>query len=449
MKIEPSSYKDTDAFVYTENGEIYRKLSPNYLNTYEQFIKSGLYNELLNNHLIVEHQQISSDTIKPEKVFISYPWEWCFQQIKDAAIATLKIQKIALSYNMTLKDANCFNIQFKYNKPVLIDTSSFEIYVEGKPWVAYRQFCENFLAPLALMSYVDNDMTSLFLSNINGIPLELTSKLLPIKTKLNFGLFMHIHMHAKMQKRCANNYKSIENIKVSKQQQLFLIESLKDAINSIKSPAMNSEWSKYYKNTNYSDAAFEEKIKIIDEYRKFVNPQRVLDLGANTGVFSRIFSKNNAVVFSLDIDKMAVQQNYIQAKKEKDENLIPLVFNLASPSPSVGWCNKERKTMDERLENIDLTLALALIHHLRITYNIPLKQIANYLSKVSKYLIIEFIDKQDSKVQQMLKNRKDIFDDYTEQEFEDIFCKYYRILKKTTPQNTKRIIYLMEVISEE
>ena len=398
---EESSFKDPDAGVFVENGVYIRKIYERYRPEYEKLMQSGLYENLTAAHLLVKHEEIRRGedciVIKPEQVFVSYPWEWCFSQLKDAALATLKIQQTALEFDMSLKDANCFNIQFLNNKPLLIDTSSFENYEEGSAWVAYRQFCENFIAPLALMAYTDLNLNGLFLMNINGIPLELTSKLLPFKTKFNLNLFTHIHLHCRMQNKYSDNSKKVTNIKISKMQLQNIIKNLQSTVESI-----------------------------------------------NTGIFSRIFSDNGSKVIAFDIDKMAIEKNYLKIKHDKETNIFPLVSDLSNPSPSLGWANKERKSLSQRASNVDLILALALIHHLRFTCNIPFENMAEYFSSISRYMIIEFVDKQDSKVQKMLLNRKDVFDDYTQENFESVFGKHYNFIKKEKISDTARTLYLME-----
>ncbi len=445
---EEASFKDPDARVFIENGNYVRKIYKRYITEYKKLMNSGLYNELTSKNLLVKHEEIKLEdnciTIKPEQVFISYPWEWCFSQLKDAALATLKIQQIALDYNMSLKDANCFNIQFLDNKPILIDTSSFETYIEGTPWVAYKQFCENFIAPLALMAYTDLNLNGLFLLNINGISLELAAKLLPFKTKFNLNLFTHIHLHSKMQNKYSENSKKITNIKINKQQLKNILNNLQTTVENINLPKYKTEWENYYNFTNYTEKSFDEKYNIINKFRSMISPKNVWDFGSNTGIFSRIFSNNGAKVTAFDIDKMAIEKNYLKIKKDNEKNIFPLIFDLANPSPSLGWANKERKNLIQRAKNIDLILALALIHHLRFTYNIPLENVAEYFCNISKYLIIEFVDKKDSKVQKMLLNRKDIFDDYTKENFETVFEKYYKILNKERISDTERTLYLME-----
>ncbi len=153
--------------------------------------------------LLIKHEEIESEkstfpnvflSIRPSQIpFISYPYEWSFSQLKDAALLTLNIQNIALEYNMSLKDASAYNVQFNDGKPIFIDTLSFEKYKANQPWVAYQQFCEHFLAPLVLMSRVDMRLNKLLCTNIDGIPIEIASKLLPITTYFKFGLLAHVH----------------------------------------------------------------------------------------------------------------------------------------------------------------------------------------------------------------------------------------------------------------
>ena len=213
-EISPGSFRDRSGFVFLSEGQLLRQINKDYASTYDQIISSGLYSELIGKHFLIEHEEVSinnalsSDAykvIKPRLIpFICYPYEWCFSAYKNAALLTLKIQKTAFEYGMTLKDASAYNIQFIDCKPILIDTLSFERYNEGEPWVAYRQFCQHFLAPLSLMSYKDIRLSQLMRVFIDGLPLDLVSGLLPFRTKTKFYLLSHIHLHSKAQTRYAN-----------------------------------------------------------------------------------------------------------------------------------------------------------------------------------------------------------------------------------------------------
>lgn len=445
---ETSSFKDMDAQVFVSENKVYRKIFKSYKNTYSKLMESGLYNRLQELGLLIPHREIESSEdciiIEPENVFISYPWEWCFSQIKDAALATLEIQKIALEYNMSLKDANFFNIQFRNNKPVLIDTTSFEEYTEGEPWYAYRQFCENFLTVLSLMSLVDFRLRDLIISNLDGIPLDLASKLLPFRTRFNPGLFMHIHMHSKFQNKYSDNQKKINTGKISKEQLKIFIDNLYSVVSGINPPASKTEWGEYYNSTNYSDESFEIKKNLVKSFVDYVKPSVSIDFGANNGEFSRLIAESCGKVLSLDIDETAVEYNYNKAKQNREQNIIPLVYDILNPSPAVGFENKERKDLVTRTGRVNLVCALALVHHLRIGGNIPFEKQAEFFNTYGKFLIIEYVAKNDSKVEGLLLNRKDVFEDYTLESFENGFSKYYKILKKENIQNTQRTLYLME-----
>jgi ribosomal protein L11 methylase PrmA len=382
--------------------------------------------------------------LEPEVIpFISYPYEWSFNQLKDAALVTLQIQKMALKYGMCLKDASAYNIQFRNGKPILIDILSFEKYQEGKPWVAYKQFCEHFLAPLALMAYKDIRLNQLLKIYIDGIPLNLATKLLPLRSWLRFPLLLHIHLHARSQKYLLNKNINVDKRTFSKKSLLSLIDSLESAISKLKWEPEKTEWSEYYKDTNYSQEAMFHKKKLVDDYIEEVKPNIVWDLGANIGIFSRIASNKGIYTVSFDSDPSVVEKSYLQVKNYKERNILPLCVDLTNPSPSIGWSNKERLSLIER-GPCDLALMLGLIHHIAISNNVPLIQIADFLSQICRYLIIEFVPKDDSQVQRLLRFRKDIFHDYDEKNFEIAFLNYFSILKREKIVDSKRTIYLMK-----
>lgn len=418
-------------------------------------LKSGLYKKLTSLNLLIAHQEIRGrqksgaayKIIRPEQIpFISYPYEWCFSMLKDAALLTLEIQKIAMEYDMGLKDASAFNIQFQEGKPILIDTLSFEKYEAGKPWIAYKQFTEHFLAPLTLMSMTDvrlNRLSSLF---IDGVPLDLTSRLLPFRSKLKPSLLLHIHAHAKGQKSFSEKKLSSKQIRsFSRQAFLGLLDNLESVIRGLSWKPKGTEWADYT-NTgfhNYEDTALQQKAEIIRKFIKKTKPKTVWDLGANTGRFSRIAAENGAFVISFDFDYGALEKNYLEVVSKKEKNILPLFLDLTNPTPAIGWANEERLSLFKR-GPADLSLSLALIHHLSISKNIPLNFVASLFSQISKNLIIEFVPKEDSQVQRLLLNREDIFVDYNREGFEDAFKEFFNIREALSIPQSKRIIYLME-----
>ena len=419
-------------------------------------MNSGLYDRLVEAGLLIPHAEIDAlspqqdsgtlyKIIRPEVVpFISYPYEWCFSQLKHAALATLEIQQTALDFGMCLKDSSAYNIQFKDCAPVLIDTLSFEKYSEGRPWVAYRQFCQHFLAPLSLMSQKDVRLSQLFRVHIDGIPLDLASALLPARSRLKFGLLSHIHFHAKSQKQYADKPVSAEKMrKVSRLGLTAIIDSLSSTIGKLQWKPRGTEWADYYEDINYSSEAFDRKRKCVSEFLDEARPKNLWDIGANTGVFSRIAGSKGIPTISLDIDPSAVEKNYLECINSKEKKVLPLLLDLTNPSPAIGWENLERMSLLDRAP-ADAALALALIHHLAISNNVPLAMLAAFFAGICNWLIIEFVPKADSQVQRLLRSREDIFPGYTQERFETEFGRHFQVCQKRGIAGSDRTLYLMK-----
>jgi len=450
--LESSSFRDPNGFIFFLNNEPYRQINKKSQQDFDFLLSSGLYQKLTKEEMLIPHKEVplglvpnsnAYKIIKPQPIpFISYPYEWSFGQLKDAALLTLEIQEIALKHNMVLKDASAYNIQFIGYKPIFIDTLSFEKYREGEPWIAYRQLCQHFLAPLCLMAKKDPRLNILMRDFIDGIPLDLTSKILPWVTKLNFSILTHIHLHALNQKRMADKRIVKSKYKMSRFQMLSLIGNLKSVIQKMEMKNFQTEWKEYYHFTNYSDEAFEYKKLLFKNFLGKIKPKSVLDLGANEGVFSQIACQNKAYTIACDIDPLAVEKAYLEAKKSKNKLLLPLIIDLTNPSPGLGWENTERKSFSQRIK-VDCISALALIHHLAISNNLPFALISQYFASLGKYLIIEFVPKEDSKAQKLLQNREDIFEEYSKEDFEKAFGKHFQILEQKKIKESKRVLYLM------
>ena len=447
-----SSFRDKSGFVFQTEGVFYRNVDNTYKEQYDFLMQSGLYEALVKKHWLIEHEEVKiekyiSDTvykiIRPQQIdFISYPYSWSFSMLKDAALLTLRILKVALEHGMILKDASAYNIQFLGCQPVFIDTLSFEIYKEGKPWQAYGQFCRHFLAPLALMSQVDISLNKLLITHLDGIPIPLASKLLPFKTRFNLGLYLHLHLHAKTQTAYQDKKIDTAKNKVSKKTIENLAENLTTTITALKYVPKGTEWSEYY-NKDVGDTYLDNKKTIIKGFLNQIQPKKVLDLGANDGTFSRLASEFAPNIYSFDIDPACVEHNYLSLKKEKNKNIIPLLVDATNPEPSIGWDNEERPRLWDRVKP-DTIMALALIHHLCISNNLPFSYLAQFFASHCEYLIIEWVPKEDEKVQRLLQNREDIFDDYTIDTFRTNFEKYYEIIETVKVLPTSRILFLMK-----
>lgn len=449
-KVHAGSFRDPHGSVVSLNGDILRIINTNYKNEFDHLMMSGLYDELVKNHLLVNHQEalglatkISSQeiiykVIRPEVVTISYPSEWTLSQLKDAALCTLQIQQIALKYNMILKDCSAYNIQFHKGRPLLIDTLSFRFFKSGEPWLAYRQFCEHFLGPLLLMAYVDRGLANLFNAYMDGIPLALVSKLLPLKRKLSPGIFLHIVLHAKSKER----YKDAD---IHQARKSFTIEYLDELARSLSQQVGKikwkgaTNWSSYYLN-DVGDDYFKAKVDIVLSLVKKTNAKRILDFGANDGTISRQMAAIGLQVIATDYDHASVERNYLLIKEQKIDSVLPLVIDATNPTPSFGWAHTERQSFSERIA-VDAVLALALIHHLTIFYNVPFCKVASYFALLTSELIIEFVPKSDPMTQKLLEAKEDIYNSYTQENFEIAFCRYFTQVERFTIPHSQRIMY--------
>lgn len=451
--IVPSSFRDPSGFLFYHDGVLYRQINRVYATQYDRLLSSGLYHTLVDAGRLIPHREVEMEgvepdlaykVIQPERIpFISYPYEWSFSQLKDAALTTLEIQKRALEVDMSLKDCSAYNMQFSQGRPVFIDSLSFEPYLEGEPWVAYRQFCQHFLAPLALMSLKDVRLNQLFRVHIDGVPLDLASALLPGRTRFSFALLSHIHLHARSQKRYAGKAVAASGRSMSRLAFRGLVDNLERAVTNLEWRPEGTEWVDYVDDTNYSAPALQHKQELVFAFLDRTAAQLVWDLGANTGLFSRVAAGKGILTISADADPACVEVNYSRSVKERETNILPLLLDLTNPSPGVGWENTERMSWIER-GPADVVMALALLHHLAISNNVPFKRIAGFFAKLCHWLIIEFVPKSDSQVQRLLQSREDIFAAYTQGAFESEFERYFTICESVQIQESERSLYLME-----
>ena len=296
------------------------------------------------------------------------------------------------------------------------------------------------------MSKVDIRLNQLSRIYIDGIPLDLCSRLLPAHSRLNLGLLTHIHLHASVQQRYSGKQVKApeKGSGMGKTAMLGLIQNLENTVRKLNWKPAGTEWAGYYQATNYSDEAFETKKAAVAELLHRVNPTSLWDLGANTGVFSRLaLDIPDCDIISTDIDPAAVEINYQECKREKSRSILPLVVDLTNPSPALGWGNEERSSLAQR-GPAEMVLALALIHHLAISNNLPLEDIAQFLARVGRFLLIEFVPKEDSQVQKLLASREDIFPDYTLDGFVRAFSTCFTLQQQVPIQGTRRTLFLFE-----
>lgn len=455
MKKNASSFRDPSGFVFELESELYRSVSREYSENFDFFVKSGLRDFLFTEDLLIKHDQVSLDkfefiapddiVLKPERLpFISYPYEWCFSQLKSAAILTLEVLKSSLDHGMILKDGSAFNVQFKGCKPVFIDTLSFEIYKEGQPWSGYKQFCEHFLAPLCLAAYIGPEFQFLCRLGIDGISLKMASKMLPLKTWLTAPILFHIHLHAKSvdyYSDKATQTRAKQGL-IPKRNLIAMIHHLTSFIKRLElKTSHKTQWQNYDQQTHYSKISKEDKASLVREFVDLVNPSVVWDVGSNDGFFSRAVSNDNRLVLSLDSDSLAVEKNYAHCIEEANNNVFPLLMDMANPTPGMGWANRERTELAMR-SRPELIMALAVIHHLVINNNIPFELVADNFAELADWLVIEFVPENDEKIIPLPSTAGKL--SYNQQNFKMSFLKKFTIEKEKQIEGSGRTLLLLK-----
>jgi len=450
MKVSGASFRDPSGYVVEREGEFLRVVQPAYAEDYKCLFDSGLYQELVGQGLLIPHEELETQgfdgafkLLRPRQLpFVSYPYEWGFSQLQDAALATLAIQKAALARGMMLKDASAFNMQFLDGKPALMDTLSFEK-LRFEPWAAYGQFCRHFLAPLALISLRDPRLGQLSRIHLDGIPLSLARRLLPWRGRLNFWLMVHLYWHAASEQQPGQGAPKPAGSKPHRLSSLQgLAASLEAAVKKLRWQPPRTAWATYYQSSVTGGKYVEHKKQIVADFLKIVRPRTVWDLGGNTGLFSRLAAAAGADTYSFDGDFDCVEINYLEARKNGERRLLPLWMDLTNPSPALGWEHRERLSWLER-RRPDLALALGLVHHLAIANNLPLARIREFCGRLGPWLAIEFVPKEDDNAQKLLTVRKDIFPGYTRENFEAEFSRGFAIQRSVPVQDSRRVLYLM------
>jgi SAM-dependent methyltransferase len=443
-----ASFKDPAASVFyleEEAGFIFRQLSPAYLSHYHHFRSSGLAEELIKKNWLIPFEETDNPgdavVLKAKKIdFVTYPYEWTFSQWKDAALLTLKIHYQALKFGMILKDATPFNIVFDGPRPVFVDISSFEVFKEGQPWPAFKQFSENFYLPLLLVKYFDATGNDMYRSNINGIPISKGLSLLPAKAYFNFNTLFFLALPARIREQREDKRATTTTGAITVKSSMQLANQLFSVINKIKQAKQQTKWNDYY-DRNIDAAYLAEKEKLIVTWagNNYIN-KTVIDFGCNTGNFSRLLARVAGAVIAFDEDMRSADELYAHCKENKITNISCFAVNLSQPTPALGWNNLERQCLKDRLHG-QLGLALALIHHLAISNHIRFNMMADFFAATCQELFIEFVPAADEKVQLLLNGREDSFDWYTLDNFKHAFQQKYTLVKEHCFSNNRVLLH--------
>lgn len=458
--VDPASFRDPGGYVFRRDGVLYRAIQPVAAADWSTFEERGLAAELVGAGLLVGYAPVSVDlavapgaalVIRPRELpVISYPYEWAFSQLREAALLTLEVQRRALASGMWLRDASAYNVQFDAGRPILIDSLSFEVADLESPWPAYRQFCKHFLAPLALMAHRDPRCGLMLRDFIDGLPLDLAASLLPGRTRLG-GLLPHLHLHAGADRRAqraeiqgASEPGAAQSRAraMNRTRHEALLDSLRRAVEGLHLE-LGSHWLSYTRQTSYTETAAASKREIVERMLAAAGGTVVWDLGANVGTYSDLAAGPGRQVIAFDQDPAVVELHWRSLSPERRASVLPLVNDLTNPSPALGWGHAERRSMLER-GPADVAMALALVHHLAIGNNVPLPRIAELLARAGRRVVVEFVPKEDPMVQQLLAGRRDIFDQYSLEAFRAALGDWFVTMDEASVTDSLRTMFLLE-----
>lgn len=444
---DPSSFRDRDGRVFFEDNNVYRTLSKESLGVMQKLLSSDFMQKLIKDGSVIPTtllnggiHDIQGPVLQHEPLeFQTYPYEWSFDMLKDAALLTLNLMKKLLAHGYILKDGSSFNLTLHRGRMCFFDVLSIDAYKTGQVWYGYVQFTEEFLYPLMLRAYLGVSWTSYEPLNVQTMRALLRGTHL-----LKPGVFRHVLLQSFFNKSKSLEKESLKkSITLDKRILESLVDGLYKLINTLTPLGKTSNWSDYEGHNTYQTDDSKVKHQFIDDFSKsFDQGQWIIDLGANAGEFSMIASKY-AHVISSDFDVNAANKLYGRIKGQKLDRSYVMVSDLMNPSPSLGWNLEERRSFFDRVK-YDGFLALALIHHLCIAKNVPLEFFVKFLRRIAPSGVVEWVDKKDPMVQFLLRNREDIFDDYTKEHFEFCLKKYFTIEKNISLNEGHRTLYALK-----
>ena len=448
FSVDPGSFRDPSGQIHHLQDRILRTVEEEAAEHFTFARDSGILAEFTERQLIVGSEEVDSSLLcqptqpdryvieHPKLPFISYPYEWSFMLLKAAALHHLDLHSAALERGMTLSDASAYNIQFLGPRPIFIDILSLRKYREGEFWTGHSQFCNQFLNPLLLRALLGVSHNAWYRGSLEGIATTELAQLLPLRRKFSWNVLSQVVLQAKMQ-GLAQNRSKVE-LSGTKQKRLPLtafqnmLTQLRVWIAKLQPlDRQKSVWNDYADANTYKEEEEQAKQRFITEFVEATKPSLLWDLGCNTGAYSEAALEAGAGrVIGFDFDQGALDQAF-QRADQKNLAFLPLFLDAANPSPDLGWRQQERAGFQERAR-ADAVIALAFEHHLAIGRNIPLDQLLDWLVGLAPRGVVEFVQKDDSTIQQMLALREDVFPRYSEGEFMNQLQSHARIVRAET-----------------
>ena len=455
---EPASFRDPAARVLRQDGQILRYLTSAALRDFETLSSTRFYRAFTDSGRLVATERASSPQIPPLSApwvavlrhqpipVVSYPYEWCFTMLQDAALLQLDLLLAALDEGMTLKDATPFNIQWIGTRPVFIDIGSFKAAEPGEPWTGYRQFCEMFLYPLFLQAYKDVPFHPWLRGSLDGVEAGHINRLMSVRDRFRPGVFPHVYLLSRLQSHYEGTHRNVrQDLRAagfSAELITHNVRRMRRLVERLAWRRARSTWSDYAHGNTYDQADRARKQQFILRAAASARRACVWDLGCNTGEYSRAVSACADRVVAVDADHLAIDRLYRALKADQNSTILPLVGNLTDPSPGLGWRHQERQTLEAR-SRPDLILALALIHHLSIGRNVPLPELVAWFASFEADLVIEFVAPEDAMVAQLVRNRDALDIGYTQDRFEACVAEPFVIAATDRlPSGTRTMYYV-------
>ena len=453
--VEAGSFRDPDSRVFLRDGAVYRALSRSGWADWEALAATPL---VADDRLIATEPADVDDlpelagepaagALRHERVpFVSYPYEWPFSMLKDAALLQLAIGRRALEHDLTLKDASAYNVQWRGAKPVFIDVGSFERLREGEPWAGYRQFCMLFLYPLMLQAYKGLPYHALLRGSLDGIAPRDARAVMSARDRLRRGVLTHVLLHARLEARYADAggrevKRELKRAGFGKELLDANQRRLEKLVERLEFRAGRTAWTEYGSTNTYTDEDADRKAEFVRAAAARRPGGLVWDVGCNDGTYSRVAAEHAAHVVAFDADHATVDALYRSLREEGRTDILPLVMSVTDPSPDQGWRGRERDSL-ERRGTPDLALCLAVIHHVVITGNVPVAEFLNWLRSLECSLVIEFPERDDPMVQRLLSGKAESANpDYDRATFERELGERFEVERSERLASGTRTLY--------
>ena len=455
---DPGSFRDWDSRVFYENGRVLRALSATGADDWRAVAGSRFFGAAVASGQVVETRELedfdlagvplegATAVLEHERVpFVSYPYEWPFSMLKDAALLQLDLLARALSEDLTLKDATSYNVQWRGSQPIFIDVGSFERLEAGEPWQGYRQFCMLFLNPLLLQAYKGVPFQPWLRGSLGGISPTEARRLMSARDLARRGVLPHVVLHARLERKHAESSRDVkgELRKAGFRKELIVanVRRLEKLVRGLEWKAGKTEWSDYGATTSYADEDARRKEAFVRDVVGTRPWGLVWDLGCNEGRFSQLAAENARYVVSVDADAAVVDRLYRELAAEGKTTILPLVGDVTDPSPALGWGGRERLPLEER-GRPELTLCLAVLHHIAISGNVPVPQFLGWLRELGTEVVIEFPTRDDPRVAALLaRKRRGAHPDYDLEPFTRALEERFEVERREELAGGTRILF--------